>query len=125
MESKGRKSSRVIWMGTEAQEIAAAAAAAYPEGPIFRDKRGRPWHKGSTRSRFRAAAPKLGMEKLNMTLLRHSFAHHRLTTGQDSMVVTELLGHKGPRMLKERYGHLSANARFMAAAADFSKTSET
>ena len=58
------------------------------------------------------------MPGLVATTLRHSFAHHRLTSGQDSLTVSKLLGHVDSRMLSSRYSHLEANAEYMSAAAN-------
>jgi integrase len=60
----------------------------------------------------------MGMPGLTATTLRHSYAHHRLTIGQDALTVAKLMGHVDTRMLSTRYGHLDANADYMRNAAN-------
>lgn len=111
--SKGRKRSRVVWLPDDAYPIVNRLATAYPEGKLFRNGRGKPWNRNSIRCRFRLLKKKLKMPKLTATTLRHSFAHHRLTSGQDSHVVSKLMGHVDGRMLETRYGHVDQNPDFM------------
>jgi integrase len=68
--------------------------------------------------RFRRFKRLLKMPKLCATTLRHSFAHHRLTIGQDALTVAKLMGHSKVTMLATRYGHIDSNAEYMAAAAN-------
>jgi integrase len=70
------------------------------------------------RLRFRRRKRELKMPWLTATHLRHSFAHHRLSSGQDALTVSKLMGHVDTRMLATRYGHLDANTQFMLDAAN-------
>ncbi|HEY4233763.1 MAG TPA: tyrosine-type recombinase/integrase [Lacipirellulaceae bacterium] len=117
-ESKGGRRSRVIYLPPQAAEITSRLAAEYPLGALFRTTRGVAWNKNSINCLMRHVKRKLGIEKLSATGLRHSFAHARLTAGQDSAVVAALMGHVSTRMVTERYGHLSANVEFLAAEAN-------
>jgi len=117
-ESKGKRRSRVIYLPDEAAEIVAKWADKNPSGPIFRNRRGRPWNRNSIRCRFRRLKKILDEPKLTATTLRHSFAHHRLTNGQDSLVVSKLMGHVDGRMLATRYGHLDQNPDFLLQQAN-------
>ena len=58
------------------------------------------------------------MPKLCATVLRHSFAHYRLSEGQDALTVAKLMGHVDTRMIATRYGHLDSNVEFMQAEAN-------
>jgi len=104
--SKGRRSNRVVFLPPEALEIVERLAQQHPEGKLFRNSRGRPWDRNSVRCRFRRLKRELNMPNLTATTLRHSFAHHRLTSGQDSLTVAKLMGHVDTRMVATRYGHL-------------------
>lgn len=120
-ESKGRKRSRVIWLSDRAVDIVRLAGSRSPlgqSGLLFLNTRGNPWRKNSVSCRFRALKKKMQMPSLCATTLRHSFAHHRLTIGQDSHTVSRLMGHVDGRMLETRYGHLDANVQFMQEAAN-------
>ncbi len=112
-DSKGKKRSRVIWLPDNIYAIVARLADEYPEGKLFRNKRGVPWDRNSVKCRFRRLKRILKMPRLTATTLRHSFAHHRLTSGQDSHVVSKLMGHVDGRMLETRYGHVDKNPEFM------------
>jgi site-specific recombinase XerD len=59
----------------------------------------------------------MNMPKLCATVLRHSYAHYRLTNGQDALSVSELLGHVDTRMLATRYGKIGKNRNYMVSEA--------
>jgi len=105
-QSKGKRKSRVIYLPAEIVPIVAKWATANPTGKIFRNTKGKPWDKDSINCRFKRLKKTMKMPKLNATVLRHSFAAHRLAAGQDSLLVSKLLGHADGRMLATRYGHL-------------------
>jgi len=105
-ESKGKKEKRIIYLTPTTKRIADRLVNKWPDGPIFRNSRGAPYDRHSINSSFRRLKEKLGIPELCATVLRHSFAHYRLTSGQDSATVAKLLGHKDTRMLMRRYGHL-------------------
>lgn len=112
-ESKGRRRQRTIYLDATALEITERLVNEYPEGPIFRDSQGDPWGKDSIRLRFRRLRKKVKMPGLVATTLRHSWAHHKLATGTDSLIVSKLLGHVDGRMLATRYGHVDQNEVLM------------
>jgi integrase len=118
IESKGRKRSRVVYLPAEALVIVQRLAAKYSEGPLFRNRYGMPWGRNAVRCRFRRLKRRMAMPKLTATTLRHSYAHYRLTQGQDALTVSKLMGHADCRMLATRYGHLEQNVEYMAAAAN-------
>jgi len=116
-ESKGRQVSRVVYLPAPALAIVRRLVAAYPAGALFRNTQGVPWTKDSINCQFRRLKRKMKMPSLCATTLRHSFAHHRLTMGQDSLTVSKLLGHADGRMLARRYGHLEGS-EFLENAAN-------
>lgn len=117
-ESKNEARSRVIFLAEDALEIIKRLVKERPSGVLFVNRKGKPWNKNSVTCRFRRLKEKLNMPKLCATTLRHSFAHHRLTSGQDALTVSTLMGHVDTRMISQRYGHLSANAAFLQEAAN-------
>jgi integrase len=115
--SKGKRKSRVVYLPPDALAIIERLAADYPTGKLFRNRKGRPWTKNAIRCRFRYLKRELGMANLCATTLRHSYAHYRLTNGQDALTVAKLMGHVDTRMVSTRYGHLEANTDYMQNAA--------
>lgn len=117
-DSKGRKQVRIIYLPEEALAIVERLVVENPKGAVFRNRRGVAWNKNSINGRFKRLKKVLGEPKLCATVLRHSFAHHRLTSGQDVLTVAELMGHKGTEMLAKRYGKIGQNVDYMKQEAN-------
>lgn len=117
-DSKGRRRSRVVYLPNEAIAILARLVKERPTGKLLVNSKGKPWTRNSVRCRFRYLKRELGMPGLCATTLRHSFAHCRLTQGQDALTVAKLMGHVDTRMLATRYGHIDANQEYMRNAAN-------
>ncbi len=117
-KSKGKRRSRVVYLPVDALTIVQKLAGTYPEGLLFRNSDGNAWNKDSLKCRFRRLKRELKMPGLTPTTLRHSFAHYRLSSGQDALTVAKLMGHVDTRMLATRYGHLDANPEYMTNAAN-------
>ena len=103
---------RVIYLSAKAQAIVARLTAANPAGPIFRNRRGKPWTSNAIRCRFR----KYGVDGLCGTVLRHSFCQRMLTSGVDSLTVSVLMGHRDLTMVANTYSHLARDAGFLRAS---------
>jgi integrase len=116
-DSKGRKRSRVVFLPERAREVVARLAAETPKGPIFLNSEGTPWNKNSINCLMIRLKKKFDMPTLCATTLRHSYAHWRLISGQDSLTVAKLMGHVDTRMLARRYGHVEGSS-FLAAKAN-------
>ena len=102
-DSKGHKTSRVVFLCKKARRIVDYHYLEQGgEGYLFRNKAGAPWTKDSVRQRFDRLKRKMKMPGLCMTTLRHSFAAYRLSIGQDSAKVATLMGHSDSRMLMTR-----------------------
>src|SRR5262249_53200871 len=71
-EAKGRKRWRVVYLTPRAAEIVARLAAEHAEGPIFRNRSGRPWTTFAVNCRFCRLQEKLGT-KYALGALRHTF----------------------------------------------------
>jgi integrase len=112
-ESKGKKRPRVIYLPPVSFEIVDRLAKQHKTGAIFRTTKDTPWTKNSVNCRFKRLKRELKMPKLCATVLRHSYGHHRLVTGTDSLVISKLMGHVDGRMLATRYGHIDQNPAFM------------
>lgn len=107
-----------MYLPDEALVIVKRLAERYPTGKLFRNSDGEPWNHDSIKGRFARLKRLLELPNLTATTLRHSFAHHRLTSGQDALTVSKLMGHVDTRMIATRYGHLDANVEYMQAAAN-------
>ena len=51
-EAKGKKAHRVVYLTDRALEITRRQMARHPEGPLFRNTDGRPWHPYALNCRF-------------------------------------------------------------------------
>jgi integrase len=117
-DSKGNKRSRVVYLTPRADAIVQRLIAQYPQGKLFRNTRGNPWTKDSINCQMRRLKTKLGMPGMCATVLRHSYAHWRLTQGQDGLTVSKFMGHVDTRMLSKRYGHLEGSTFLAKKAAE-------
>lgn len=98
---------RVVYLTPRMVELCRDLMAKYPEGPIFRTSRGKPWNRNAVRCRFRRLRDKLGLKGVVAYTYRHTYATDALVNGVDTMTVCELLGHTSPAMLMKHYGHLA------------------
>jgi integrase len=109
--SKGQKYPRVIYCTSKALEIAKRRMKDFPEGPIFRNLRGKPLTRNAIRIRFR----KYG-KGLCATLLRHTFITEGLVAGFDSVSLATLCGHD-PATLAAVYQKVSQNPKYLSELA--------
>ena len=107
-QSKGKKVPRVIYVTDTAGEIVRRRMKELPEGPIFRNIRGKPLNKNSIRCRFRRYG-----NGLCATLLRHTFVTEGLIAGVDSVSMAVLVGHSDPTTLAKTYQHLAQNPTYL------------
>lgn len=107
-EAKGKKKVRVVYLTDRALEITRRLMLKHPEGPLFRNTKGRPWTAYAVNCRFTKLKSKLGT-KYCLYAFRHSFATRMLESGTDALTVSILLGHSDTTMLGKVYQHLSHN----------------
>lgn len=121
-ENKNRKRTRTVYLTPTSARIAKGAMRRYPTGPIFRTPTGKLWTTSSLQYWFGTVLKRLNrhgrkLQKLYPYMLRHSFAHYRLSKGQNPVLVSKLLGHSSVKQLFERYGHLEDGSILTDAAA--------
>jgi integrase len=120
----GRK--RVVYLSDRALDLFRELAGRWPEGPILRNTRGRPWTRFATKCRFWRLRNKLGFgHELTAESLRHGYLTDALEQGTPIATVAELAGHKGTQMIERRYsklyqrrGHLRDAARSIRPGPD-------
>jgi integrase len=112
------KKPRVIILTPAMIELTRTLVAKYPEGPLFRNKKGRPWDRNAIRCRFRRIRKKLKLGgNLVAYLYRHTFTTDALENGAGIAEVCELLGHTGTDMVMRHYQHLQERREHLRQAA--------
>ncbi len=106
-KSKGKRRQRVVYVPESSQPMVRRLCRKWKTGPVFRNSTGSPWNKNSINRLMKRLRPRVGIDNLCATMLRHSFAHHRLSQGQSPEIVAKLLGHVDTSMLMKLYGHLA------------------
>jgi len=116
-ESKGKRKKRIIYMQGDALEIITRLVNQYPEGKLFRNKRGKAWTKYSVCNRHYRLAKKLGKRFIAYGN-RHGFITRKLLEGKDHLVLAELAGHADGTMISRVYSHISDNPAHLKKALD-------
>jgi site-specific recombinase XerD len=65
-EAKGKKRWRIIYLTKRAEEIVRRLVLKHPEGPIFRNRDGRPWDAQAFNNRFCRLQQRFGRQKLGV-----------------------------------------------------------
>jgi integrase len=86
-------------------ELSRRLVELHPEGPIFRNARGRPWTRNAMACRFRVLRAELGMgPEATAYAIRHRYAREGLSRGLSSSELAALMGHSNPKMVDQVYG---------------------
>src|SRR5262249_3738455 len=105
---------RVVILTPEMVALTRRLVQEYPEGPLFRDRPGKPWNRNSVRCRFRRVRAKLGLGgDLVAYLYRHAVCTDLLESGTGIAQAAELLGHKGTEMIMRHYNKLRERRRHL------------
>lgn len=108
---------RVIYLTPKMIELSCKLCDKFPEGPIFRNRRGRPWTRNAVRIRFKRLRERLPQLKGVVAYsYRHTFATDGLERGVPIATMAELLGHQSTAMLASHYGHLSEKREHLLRA---------
>lgn len=98
---------RVVYLPPLVVELCKKLAVEHPEGPLFRNARGRPWKRHGYGHRLRRMRKGLGLgPEAVMSCLRHLFVTDALISGQSVATVAVLAGHSNTRMVDEVYSML-------------------
>lgn len=109
IESKGKRTKRIIYMQGVALEIIKRRFEVYPEGKLFRNTRGDAWTKYSICNRFHRLSKIIG-KRLFCYAARHGFGTRKLIQGHDHLTIAALMGHTDGSMLAKIYSHISDDA---------------
>jgi integrase len=116
--SKKTGKPRIIYLCPEALELTKKLLTDHPEGPIFRNSRGKPWTRNAIRIRFRNLRKKHPhLKGVIAYSYRSSFATDALEQGVPDATVATLLGHTNTATLHKFYARLSHKADHLKAAA--------
>jgi integrase len=114
-ESKGKKKNRVVYLTPTAKEITARRVKAFPAGPIFRNRKGKPWNAFAVNCRFCRLAKKIG-RKFALVDFRHSFVTRLLKAGSDPITISALCGHSDLSMIARVYAHVHQDGEHLQKA---------
>jgi integrase len=120
-ESKGKERERVIFLTPTAQVIVDRLVNENPDGRLFRNAKGDPWHRNNVACRFARMKKRIG-RKLCLYNLRHSYCTRALKNGVDPITLAELMGHSSAEMIMRVYQHVSKDVDHMVAAAEKATT---
>jgi integrase len=110
--SKGEKEERCVLLNDVAMAICTRRAADFPEGAIFRNRRGRPWTKDAVNSRFQRLKTVLPFHCSAYTC-RHSFGTDALIAGVGEATVAALMGHRDKTQILKTYQHVAKRAEHL------------
>jgi integrase len=107
---------RVVVLTPAAVDVLRPLMAEYPDGPLLRNGRGRPWTKDAVVLAVRRAADRAGV-RATAYGYRHTYATDALAAGVPDAHVAALLGHSSTAMLHKHYSHLGSRADVLRQAA--------
>ena len=113
----GRKTGeeRVIQLSGDAFALVQKLCFKHPDGPIFRNRAGRPWKKDALAARFGRLREKLSMPELVPYTIRHTFATEAVAH-VNSVTLAKLMG-TSVAMLERVYSKAGKRQEIMAQAA--------
>ncbi len=112
-EAKGKKRPRVIYIPTtRSVEILKRLTEQYPEGFLFRNRRGNQWTATAVKDRFDDLDHVLGRRVTHYDF-RRTWITQSLLAGVDSHIVAQLAGHVDTSMIDKHYSQVADNHKFM------------
>jgi integrase len=109
---------RIIVLTPPLRKLTARLVSDHPTGPLFPNTRGKEFSRQAIRCRFRRIRQKLGLgPSVVAYTLRHTWVTDALVRGEAPLVVAELAGHRGLRMIENHYNHLAQKIEHLREAA--------
>lgn len=112
IESKGKKTQRVVYLTDPALEITKRLMEKWPEGKLFRNTKGVPFNPIAASCRFRTLKKKVG-KKYCLYNFRHTWINRLLKAGVDHVTVSVLAGHADASMVAKVYQHLAHDPEYL------------
>jgi integrase len=110
---------RVVYLTPEMVAMTERLAGARPRGPLFLNRRRRPWTRNAIGLAFGRLRDRLGLDRRYTPYsLRKGFGTDALARGVPAAIVAELMGHRSTAMLDRHYSHLSDRGSVLRAAAE-------
>lgn len=111
-EAKGGKEARIVHLSDRAYEICLRLALKQPEGPLFRNSRGKPWTARVLDYRCYRLSRKLGFHVTPYSI-RHTFATDAIIRGVDLQTIATIMGHTDLKMLSKVYQHIRKRSDYI------------
>lgn len=115
VDSKGKKEKRIVLLSDRAFEICQRLALKNPEGPIFRNHRGKVWTTTGLDRECAKLSRKLQF-RVTPYMVRHTFATEKIIQGIDLVTIATLMGHVDLKMLMKVYQHIRKRGEHLRAA---------
>jgi integrase len=116
--AKTGEKTRPVYLTPEMVDLSRRLIVEWPEGPIFRNRRGNPWTRHATACRFADLRTKLGMgPEATAYAFRHLYITDALDRGVPVATVAELVGHTDTKMIMKIYSHLKERREHLREAA--------
>ena len=115
--AKGKRKERLVPLDDVVLEIIRPRVLKYPEGPIFRNTRGRPWTANALVCRFARLKDKLPYAAMAYSS-RHTFITEGQKRGIPDSVLAEICGHEDTTMISRCYGHARLDNKVLRAAVE-------
>jgi integrase len=105
---------RVIYLVPSMVALTKRLIDLHPTGPLFVNRKGRPWNRNAIRCRFRRVRKKLDLgDDLVCYSTRHTWATDALERGVPEASVAELMGHVDTKMIHRFYSKLSKKKKHL------------
>lgn len=109
---------RIVYLTDAVLALSARLSAKHPDGPLFRNKLGKPWTRNAIRCRFRRMRERIpALKSVVAYTLRHTYITEALARGLSDATVAELVGHANTDMIHKHYSHLSQKTELLRQAA--------
>jgi integrase len=113
--AKGKRKERLLPLDDVVLLIIRPLVLKYPEGPLFRNTRGRPWTKNALNCRFQHLKTPYEVSAYSM---RHTFITEGQKNNIPDSVLAEICGHEDTSMITKCYGHARLDNSVLRAAVE-------
>jgi integrase len=116
---------RVIHLTPTMVDLTEKLCALYPEGKLFRNRKGNPWVDSVIGKRFGKLRERLKLKSRSIAYgFRHAFATAQLAAGTPDTHVAALLGHTSTAMVHKHYSHIAGASQVLRDALKHVKPAE-